>query len=458
MREKEKLRYLAKKVVENEEIWVGFEKGKDRNSSLMIFDIPLESKSVLPVWPTKELAELYFRSDKDFGYEAGPLNLFSFLDDVIPEQLINNSKPGAFFNENLFLNKGWTTIKQAIFKELLCGQYQKDADPSVVFNALGRGEISEASASYALHNLIDKEMDFNEREIKALRGAASLKTISKYAANGWPTNCDICGIDIDYSSDWDVGFNQKIVCQDCFEKFEKENLSTRIILDDEDAEILEHMEKNGYDEKKNIEVLRKIFTENKDWRVDKISRPDWAEEAVSSPMLDEAEALYNEGKIVYACIFMVNELLFSDYRPACDLSNPGYVVYSLDPYYDDHPDELLLISNKIYSYRDKKIVPLEMQKFVEVMENESNSYFNLLIPLEMTDGREVLLTATLFQRNHLPMLKINGRILPVFADNEKFTTCLPVPKRHFPKEMLFFVATKETSDYDDEEDDEDDDE
>ena len=452
MEEKDLLRFFAKKVVENEEVWVGVEKKSEESEGFLSFSIKGDSRSLLPVWPTKELADIYFKSDTDDDYKAVAINLFYFLEEVVPFQLSINSLPGAFFTLENYLEKGWSSLKRVIIRELLCGQNQKDADPRLVFNALGRGELGEESANYAFNRLIEKDMDFDEREIKALVGSASLKTIAEYSVNGWPTNCDICGVAIDYSEDWDVAFNQRIVCSDCFEKYEKDNISPRILLDDENVKALENLQENGYNEKKNIDILRKTFEENKDWRADKITKPDWADKEKQDPMFDDAPKLYDEGKIVYGCVYMVNTLLYKDFEPGDSISHPGYITYSMDPYYDDHAGELIQISQAIYSYRDKKIVPIEMQKFVTLMENEFAAYYNVPVPLELTNGREVFVTVSLFQRNHLPMLKINGSILPVFADNEKFSTCLLVPKRHWSKEMMFYVATPEEEE--DEEDDE----
>ena len=456
MEEKDQLRYFAKKAVQNEAIYTAIEKTDDEKAAFLVLRSEIDYSEIIPIWPSVELANVYFKSVEDDAHRPVEIDLFDFLDDLIPDQLCDNSYlPAPFYYLDTYLQTGWSSLKRAIIKELLCGQSQKNPDPRVVYNALGRGEMGMDSASYALKNLIDNKMNFDERELKAFSGAATLKTVATYAINGWPTNCDICDVDIDYSAGWDVAFNQRIVCEDCFEKYEKVSMATRIILDDEAIEVLKQLEENEFDAKKNIDILRSTFAQNKDWRVDKISKPGWLIDDSPFPMFDEAQALYSEGKIVYGSILMANSLLSMDYEYGISISNPGYVIYSMNPYYDENPNELLLLAEKIYSYRYKNIVPFEMQIFVELMEHENDSYYNIQVPLEMTDGREVFVTSVLFQRNHLPLLKIGGRLLPVFADSENLSTCLPVPKRHFNPEMMFFVATPEDDedDYDDEDND-----
>lgn len=81
--------YFIREVAKNEELWGLFNEGW----ALAGTD---DGKEVFPVWPEKVYAEMCIETGWDDN-EAKPINLFEFMEDLLPELQEDGIMPCIFF-------------------------------------------------------------------------------------------------------------------------------------------------------------------------------------------------------------------------------------------------------------------------------------------------------------------------------------------------------------------------
>lgn len=166
----------------------------------------------------------------------------------------------------------------------------------------------------------------------------------------------------------------------------------------------------------------------------KLSRPSWLTSGdPMSEIYSEKSILLQQGEIVYAHIVQANTILFKRF-PLLDC--PAHIVYSTNPYFEEHPEELRNIACEIFSYKDKDLntVPGEWKEVAKVITDECDrTDFTFSFKV---DGKslECCLIPTMIYRKLLPKGKLCGSLLPVLT----LPDCKQVvilPKKYWTKEF-----------------------
>jgi len=113
---------------------------------------------------------------------------------------------------------------------------------------------------------------------------------------------------------------------------------------------------------------------------------------------EEQERLLVEGQLVWAHLVMANVKLFEldkkDY--------PAAVVYSQDPAFDGDLESLEKIAKLVYAFKESPIEDPDLAEFAQLMADETQHFFNQVVPPKLTDGKSVFFSVLPVHRKHLP--------------------------------------------------------
>ncbi|MBO7369043.1 MAG: hypothetical protein J6U25_02005 [Clostridia bacterium] len=133
------------------------------------------------------------------------------------------------------------------------------------------------------------------------------------------------------------------------------------------------------------------------------------------------------GEIFYGYIVIANGDLFQ--RNYYSKTLPADIVYSKDEYFESDPLALKKIAEDLcYNYNsDDRIDSLELyKKFIT----------NEMLPLDLTDGREVYVTTVMIHRRHLPLNYITDPLLPIIADPLNSTSTFVVDSKYWTEAFV----------------------
>lgn len=116
-------------------------------------------------------------------------------------------------------------------------------------------------------------------------------------------------------------------------------------------------------------------------------------------------SVLGSGKICYGCLVEANDRLFRPARNAREVL-PAVFVYSTDSYFDNRPEDLRDIAQKVSEDKEHNF-----------LKNERNYFSNVCIPEEICDGKTVYATVIAVYRRHIPLGTFSGgEIVPIIAD------------------------------------------
>jgi Fe-S cluster assembly iron-binding protein IscA len=133
-------------------------------------------------------------------------------------------------------------------------------------------------------------------------------------------------------------------------------------------------------------------------------RPTGNDDGVAGRLRADYQLLTTNGRVVWGAVAQVNMHMFSAGRD----DHPGVTVYSLDSYYDEHPQDLAAIGRACFQFKNTVPADAEFRRIAEVLTDEYDQTARMSIPERLTDGRRVFMGATMFHRVRLP-----GKILQV---------------------------------------------
>lgn len=170
------------------------------------------------------------------------------------------------------------------------------------------------------------------------------------------------------------------------------------------------------DPKKELDEVRAAFEADGDPNKNKIPFK------IGDKRLTLPDVIY-KGKVHYACIVQANDILFK--QSYAKPSLPAVALYSPDPYYDEHPQELTEIASALFDDKPNNF-----------LRNETTYFFNKPISGYGTNGREVYATVILVYREHLPLGCLTGQIFPIVAEPHTCTSCFMVDCKYWTKNLI----------------------
>ena len=160
----------------------------------------------------------------------------------------------------------------------------------------------------------------------------------------------------------------------------------------------------------------------------------WVMNTELKSIYNDNEYLAKHGKIVFAYLIQANNEIFK--RKVFGFDVPGCLLYSTDPYYEDHPEELEALAKQIYQYKGRKDAPEEIRKFVEHITNEYSYEQNQKLPKSITPNGDVYYSVFMIWRKHLIDKHLKVSIFPIFADPNVVKSCMIVPKEYWSNDYI----------------------
>ena len=181
-------------------------------------------------------------------------------------------------------------------------------------------------------------------------------------------------------------------------------------------------DKNEFNIKKTIEKFGKNLSLD---RADFVPCPYWLEPEYdeNGNFIDEPDPMYyicdpftqrkfySEGQVALGAMVQANIDLFKKGRE--DL--PANFIYSFDPYYMEHQDELLALAEGLFATKGDRGYRPSIQKLADILADEYERVFAYKLPRDVTDGRSVYFTTVIVVRDHLPEGKIVKRMMPMLV-------------------------------------------
>ena len=133
--------------------------------------------------------------------------------------------------------------------------------------------------------------------------------------------------------------------------------------------------------------------------------------------------LLESGTVAWGCTAQANRLLYM----AGDEDNPCNTVYSPSPYFDDNPQHLADITNRVRKLKDTEPEDPQLAAVAAAITDPFNQIDKQQLPYKLTDGHEVYFAWTLVHRSRLPDGILSDRILPLMICPERTPATMILP-------------------------------
>lgn len=145
--------------------------------------------------------------------------------------------------------------------------------------------------------------------------------------------------------------------------------------------------------------------------------------------IENQRLLLEQGKVVWGALVQANNGLF---EPGPE-DLPAALAYSLDPHFDGRPQALRQIAAALFAHKGDQ-APEPLRRLAEWLADEVERAYNLPVPELVTD-REVLVSAFMVFRRHLPERVVSGAWFPILTHPG---TCalLIVPREFWPQPLV----------------------
>lgn len=148
--------------------------------------------------------------------------------------------------------------------------------------------------------------------------------------------------------------------------------------------------------------------------------------------------LRRHGRVVWGAIVQANAMLF---QPGPD-DLPGAIVYSEDPHFEDAPQELQAIADRIsglYQGNDDAPKPPMvpgLESVLAALASGDGSVQHVRLPGDITGGRAVFATYIFVPRRYLPERHLASNVLPVIVAPERTVAVTPLPQQFWPDDFV----------------------
>lgn len=146
----------------------------------------------------------------------------------------------------------------------------------------------------------------------------------------------------------------------------------------------------------------------------------------------DRKTLLVQGDIVPAHIIQANVGIYS---PGND-DLPAVVVFSFDPFYEQHINDLGTIADELYDYKGEQVADLELSQFVEAITDEHQVIFNAKIPGALTGDRAVYYTTIMVHREYLPVNYLKTQWFPLLVKPDAVESAIILPAKYWDAELV----------------------
>lgn len=152
-----------------------------------------------------------------------------------------------------------------------------------------------------------------------------------------------------------------------------------------------------------------------------------------------------KGSIRYAYLVKANVEGFKKNYSATEFG--AVVLYSTDEFFETDPLELKKIAEKLWRLMDSDVSDVfedsyknERSDLIGLLKDDDCFFTNVLLPEDLTNGREVYVTTMMIYRPHLPEGYISDGLFPIIADPAVSKTSLVVDRKYWSENLLgYFI-------------------
>ncbi len=146
---------------------------------------------------------------------------------------------------------------------------------------------------------------------------------------------------------------------------------------------------------------------------------------------DEQPALFQHGRIAWAHVVQANSQLFQ----MGELDLPAAFVFSLDPHFDTHWQALAKLAASLFALKGAANPDPADAAFARIITSETEMVFNVPVPPQRTEGKEVFFTTAMVHRNHLPNWILGSSLVPFLVAPDKTRASMILPHRYWPNKL-----------------------
>jgi Fe-S cluster assembly iron-binding protein IscA len=144
------------------------------------------------------------------------------------------------------------------------------------------------------------------------------------------------------------------------------------------------------------------------------------------------DRVYHEGRVAWAALVLAQPVLYS---PG-EWDSTGTVVYSYDRHFDANPHQLERIAASVGALKNAMPKDALLVAFAAEVRNDSPREIDRLVPVALTQGRQVRYETIYIQRHRLPTRYLAGQFFPVIISTSQPTQPMLLPLEEWSPELV----------------------
>ena len=144
------------------------------------------------------------------------------------------------------------------------------------------------------------------------------------------------------------------------------------------------------------------------------------------------DRVYHEGRVAWAALVLAQPVLYSH----GDWDSTGTVVYSYDRFFDANPQHLERIAASVGALKNAMPKDALLVAFAAEVRNDSPRDIDRLVPVALTQGRQVRYETIYIQRHRLPTGYLAGQFFPVIISTSQPTQPMLLPLEEWSPELV----------------------
>lgn len=167
----------------------------------------------------------------------------------------------------------------------------------------------------------------------------------------------------------------------------------------------------------------------------RVRKPNWLWYDLTDPLrlpYRHQQRIRDQGQVVWGAVVQANKRLFV---PG-PIDAPASVIFSEDPWFDDHPTALVQIADALFKLKGTQPADAQRRAFADLLTVETAPGMRFPVPTSMSEGRAIYHSSVVLPRKHLPRGLLAGQLLPMFLDPAGTGAVLLVPAAYWPRRFL----------------------
>jgi Fe-S cluster assembly iron-binding protein IscA len=144
------------------------------------------------------------------------------------------------------------------------------------------------------------------------------------------------------------------------------------------------------------------------------------------------DRVYFEGRVAWAALVMAQPALYA----LGDWDSTGTVVYSFDRFFDANPQHLERIAASVGALKNAMPKDALLVAFAAEVRNDQPREIDRLVPVALTQGRQVRYETIYVQRHRLPTGYLAGQFFPIIISTSQPTQPMLLPLEEWSPDLV----------------------